>query len=238
MTPQKKSDGIRKKSEPRAVSHEMMRDNLPAARDALIRDESQERGSALKAVAFEREMPQEIFSPDDNKPIQKSEFLDHWRLSQKDHNNEFQRGYNGTDAGDRVIYDTEKIPRAAAQERWLSKTPIRFARWGMIAGGIVVAAMIIFISTRGAYITISFKPRIDDVVLQDIAVAFDISVAKVLVPQKVIPAEALSFLKKREQSFSATGKKQIAERARGKAVIVNSFSSSPQTLVAGTRFLT
>lgn len=114
----------------------------------------------------------------------------------------------------------------------------RLVRWGMAVGGVVLAAALVFLSTGGASLTVSFKPRIDDVALQDIAVAFDTSVGKVLPEQKVIPAEALSFLKSKTQSFPATGRQVITERSRGKAAIINSFSSSPQTLVAGTRFLT
>ncbi|MBI2514720.1 hypothetical protein HYV91_00810 [Candidatus Wolfebacteria bacterium] len=53
---------------------------------------------------------------------------------------------------------------------------------------------------------------------------------------KTIPAEIFSQRKNFTFSFKATGKKQVERRAEGKIAIYNSYSSAPQTLVAGTRF--
>lgn len=111
------------------------------------------------------------------------------------------------------------------------------ARMGVIAGGISVVAAIVLVSTQWASLTVVYKPRVDDVSVQEIQVAFDTGASKIQVPDKIIPAEELVFTKKSEQSFSATGRQQVADRARGKAAIVNEFSSSPQALVAGTRFV-
>lgn len=51
-----------------------------------------------------------------------------------------------------------------------------------------------------------------------------------------IPAEIFSVIKNFNFSFPATGKKQVERKAEGKIAVYNVFSSSPQPLVAGTRF--
>ena len=56
--------------------------------------------------------------------------------------------------------------------------------------------------------------------------------------QKVIPAGLLEFKKVASGEFESTGKEFIENRARGQAVVYNRFSSSPQTIVQNTRFLT
>ena len=205
---------------PRIVLEEILPDEPPITPPQALPEEPPTRAaSARKSDPHKHARAARPAPPDDINPAKASEFLAHWQKSQKD-------------------YEDEQEPHHAKRVPQHPAPRFRLARWGMAAGGIAVAGVILFISTAGASVTIAFKPHMDDVALQDIGVAFDTSVAKVLVPQKVIPAEELSFLKKREQSFPTTGKQQIADRARGKAAIINKFSSSPQTLVAGTRFLT
>jgi hypothetical protein len=51
-----------------------------------------------------------------------------------------------------------------------------------------------------------------------------------------IPGEILSYKRNAELAFPATDKKTIATKARGKIMIYNAYSSSPQILVSGTRF--
>ncbi len=249
MAVQKKSDGIRKKGEPRIARGEIMRDESRRVSDEMIQSEPHiisPRGARREPqepafLSVHKSAAQSI-PPDDGASADEpdeseesedssagSEFLDHWRMSQESSEQAFRyKEYASLPA------KIARIGKARAPGTGRS----RLARWGMISGGLAVAAALLFVSTAGASLTIAFKPRVDDIALQDIAVAFDTSVAKVLIPQKVIPAEALSFSKKSEQTFTATGKRQIAERARGKAAIVNSFSSSPQILVAGTRLVT
>lgn len=54
---------------------------------------------------------------------------------------------------------------------------------------------------------------------------------------KQIPAEVFSISKNFTFSFVATGKKNVQQKAEGKITIYNSYSSSPQNLVATTRFM-
>lgn len=54
---------------------------------------------------------------------------------------------------------------------------------------------------------------------------------------KKIPARLIKLEKGDAREFSATGEKQVNERARGMIRIFNEYSSNPQTLVEKTRFL-
>ncbi len=62
------------------------------------------------------------------------------------------------------------------------------------------------------------------------------NIADIDTGQKKIPAEVFSQTKNFSFSFPATGRKQIQRKATGKILIYNNYSSSPQPLVASTRF--
>lgn len=110
--------------------------------------------------------------------------------------------------------------------------------WGLSGGLGAVLVLGVLLSTVFARITITLKPRVDTITLQDTLILMDTSVSRFLSEQKVIPAERLEFNKKVTDEFESTGREYIEEKARGKVRIYNRFSSSPQTLVEGTRFLT
>ena len=109
---------------------------------------------------------------------------------------------------------------------------------GAYAGGGAVVLLFILLSTVFARLTVTVKPRVEEAAIMRIGILFDTSVSKVLLEQKVIPAEILHFSRAVSKDFSATGRAKVEERARGKAMIYNAFNSSPQQLVAGTRFVT
>lgn len=110
--------------------------------------------------------------------------------------------------------------------------------WGLSGGLGVVLILGVLLSTVFARLTVTLKPRVDTLTLQDTLVLLDASVSRPLFEQKVIPAERLEFNKKITGEFESTGREYIEEKARGKVKIYNRFSSSPQALVEGTRFLT
>ncbi|MBI2623552.1 MAG: hypothetical protein HYW65_03180 [Candidatus Liptonbacteria bacterium] len=56
--------------------------------------------------------------------------------------------------------------------------------------------------------------------------------------QRMLPAEIFSLNRNLTQQFPATGTARVEEYAKGTVVIYNSYSSTPQTLVATTRFIT
>jgi len=52
-----------------------------------------------------------------------------------------------------------------------------------------------------------------------------------------IPAERIEVVNEKTESYSATGKKRMTEKARGEITVYNEYSSSPQKIVKNTRFL-
>lgn len=64
------------------------------------------------------------------------------------------------------------------------------------------------------------------------------SVSQINAANNIIPAQIFSVTKNTTQSFRASGKQYVSLKAQGTITIYNSYSSSPQTLVAATRFVT
>ena len=134
------------------------------------------------------------------------------------------------DSDDTFSFSAELLqPKSIKNKLW----------WGCLWGGIgAILAVFLLFSTVFSRATIILKPRVDSFALPATVVLLDSSVTRTLLEQKVIPAERLEFNKKMSAEFESTGREQIAEKAKGKVKIFNRFSSSPQTLVGGTRFLT
>ncbi|OHA07919.1 MAG: hypothetical protein A3B34_02730 [Candidatus Sungbacteria bacterium RIFCSPLOWO2_01_FULL_54_21] len=109
---------------------------------------------------------------------------------------------------------------------------------GAYAGGIAIVAIFVLVSTVFARLTVTIKPRVEEAAIVRVGALFDTSVSKVLTEQKVIPAETFHFSRIVTRDFSATGRARVEERARGTATVYNAFNTSPQILVAGTRFVT
>lgn len=110
--------------------------------------------------------------------------------------------------------------------------------WVFLASAILILLAVGLVSTVFARLTVTVKLKQEAVNLQEVITAFDASVSRPLLPQRVIPAEKLELNDQLAEEFPATGRKYIEEQARGKVKIYNAFSSSPQVLVANTRFLT
>ncbi|MDP3729275.1 MAG: hypothetical protein Q8R26_00765 [bacterium] len=106
--------------------------------------------------------------------------------------------------------------------------------WGGLGATLVLFVLLTF---SFASFTVSFKPKQEPLSLPSTMTALDVSVSQVMVDKKVIPAELLELSKKTVKDFTATGRKVIEDRAKGKVRIYNSFSSSPQKLVSSTRFV-
>jgi hypothetical protein len=102
----------------------------------------------------------------------------------------------------------------------------------ILAGGSLYSAWLFF---PKAEITIFAKKEVKS---SDVDVRGDISYEKSDYEKLVIPAKLLEFDEEVAETFSASGKKNVSnKKAKGKITIYNEFSSSPQPLVATTRFL-
>lgn len=110
--------------------------------------------------------------------------------------------------------------------------------WGTASGLTGIAVIALLLSTAFARITITVSPHTEQVVIEDIEILLDASVSEIRADIRAAPAERLEFRHTATRDFEATGKQLVEEKARGRVRIYNRFSSSPQGLVAATRFLT
>ena len=216
------SDGIRKKivgfSSP-AEKSEPQEEGLPAdlpAKDLSKAGALAEEGIIITEPVSELSSASEPLLESAVEPeIETNDFLREEKNSPGDSQNTF-------------FFESEPSPRIKNRPLW----------WGLGGGLVIVLIMAALLSTVFARITITLKPRVDTLTLPDTLVLMDASVSRPLSEQRVIPAERLEFNKKITGEFESTGREYIEEKARGKVRIYNRFSSSPQTLVEGTRFLT
>lgn len=74
--------------------------------------------------------------------------------------------------------------------------------------------------------------------LPNIKVLVDKNITAVNTSQRVLPGTLFIFPKTVEQEFKSTGQGKDEEKAKGTITIINNFSTSPQILVANTRFET
>lgn len=139
--------------------------------------------------------------------------------------------------------ESEEEVKEASMYNEVTFVPPLFAKKGkkifpwFALGTAGVLIILVLISTVFARLTLTLKPKVEGITLRDTPAIFDISVARVLVSQRVLPAQKIELSKQITEEFEATGKKYVEERARGSVKIFNSYSSSPQTLVQGTRLI-
>lgn len=114
----------------------------------------------------------------------------------------------------------------------------RLVRWGIAAGCAAIIAAAFVLSTAGAALNVSVRPRMESVSLRDIGVRFDAGAVKTDLRERTVPAERFEATRTVRKEFSAMGREEVRQRARGSVKIYNKFSSSPQVFVARTRFVT
>ncbi|MBI2053588.1 MAG: hypothetical protein HYT41_02500 [Candidatus Sungbacteria bacterium] len=190
-------------------------------------------------VAVAPARPVEDFSPE---PAAESEFLGHWQERHAAAAAEDAVPDMPEDRDEEMTFSQPEsvvnpARHGAPRTRTISSSA-RIAYIGAFCGIVAVAGAFGALTTVWARATIVVQPRVDEIILRDIAAVLDTSAAKVQIPRRIIPAEKLSFAKTVTREFVATGRDSGAARARGTVKITNSFSSSPQPLVAGTRLAT
>ena len=65
----------------------------------------------------------------------------------------------------------------------------------------------------------------------------DESISEIDSTYNKIPVERIEVVNEKTEAYSATGKKRMTEKAGGEITVYNEYSSSPQKIVANTRFL-
>lgn len=103
-----------------------------------------------------------------------------------------------------------------------------------IIGGLVIAACLIFVfsmMTVFSSATVLLNPK-----NQDLQVSLDFTASKDPIATSTVRYEVLKLTKSDSTSVEATGEEFVEEKASGKIVIYNNFSSEPQRLIIRTRF--
>ncbi|MFA5961746.1 MAG: hypothetical protein WC848_03645 [Parcubacteria group bacterium] len=115
----------------------------------------------------------------------------------------------------------------------------KFLRVLAILGAIAFSAGLLYVAylyVPKATITISAKKEVKSV---DMELLGNVNSEGIDYEKSEIPAKLLEFDEEVAKTFNATGKKNASnQKAKGKITIYNEFSSSPQPLVATTRFMT
>lgn len=99
---------------------------------------------------------------------------------------------------------------------------------------LIISGLILYFVLPKAEIVIT--PKIE-AVNQELAVLADKGITKIDSVSGKIPAQVIKIDKKESKEFLATGRRQFNEKAIGVISIYNEYSSSPQALVATTRFI-
>ena len=108
----------------------------------------------------------------------------------------------------------------------------------LLSGIGVTLVAAILLSTVFARVTVTLKPVVESIQIDNAQVVFDASVSDVNAGTRTIPAEFLSFTGSASEDFDATGSTNTDQKASGRVRIYNAFGTSPQALVANTRFIT
>lgn len=111
----------------------------------------------------------------------------------------------------------------------LSRKTITF----IVAGLVISFVSILYISMGSAKITI--KPRTHALDLS-LKVTSSDQILAVDPELKKIPGQLFSLQKKVEETFQATGEREVVQKAKGKITVYNGYGTTPQVLIATTRF--
>jgi len=144
--------------------------------------------------------------------------------------------------------DSPVAPRASAPSRWGF---VRFFHLPSLPGGsltgskrMVTGALVLAVLLLGAavYLTagraaVAITPQSREVNLQLTVQASD-AFASVDAAFSKIPGQLFEVSKSASAEAAATGQREVASKARVQITVANEYSSTPQTLVATTRFAT
>lgn len=101
------------------------------------------------------------------------------------------------------------------------------------AGVVILFGIIIFVSTGSAEIIV--RPKVSPLNFS-LKVSSADKFLSVSTSLKRIPGQLFSINKKTEQTFQATGERDVVQKARGKITVYNEYGTAPQVLIATTRF--
>jgi hypothetical protein len=103
-----------------------------------------------------------------------------------------------------------------------------------IASAIVIAGLVFYMVLPKADVLVTAKR---EQIPFDYKILADKNLSQIDAAANKIPAQLIKLEDKDTQEFSTTGQRQLNEKAKGIITVFNAYSSSPQTLVETTRFL-
>ena len=101
------------------------------------------------------------------------------------------------------------------------------------ATALIILGAVIYISTGSAHIII--KPRSHDLEF-NLKLHVSSEFQSISTELKNIPGQLFSVEKKIEETFQATGERDVVQKARGVITVYNGYGTTPQILIATTRF--
>lgn len=130
-------------------------------------------------------------------------------------------------------FKKEQEARKTIQAAPLIKNPPRSPRF------LMVFAVIFFLVLLGGYSIGYARGRVDITLTpkkESRAITKELRAATAPSERTSFPAELITVSKERTQTFPATGREDVRNKARGTIRVFNAFSTAPQVLVAHTRF--
>lgn len=109
-----------------------------------------------------------------------------------------------------------------------------------VKGIVILTVFILLVASAGLFFfqsaEVKVHPQMTDLVLEE-EIVVDSSKEKADFVAKVIPGKIVEVRQSVSKEFSATGKTSEEKRATGVIRVYNAYSTSPQVLVASTRFV-
>jgi len=136
--------------------------------------------------------------------------------------------------GTETISKEPTIDLGPVQERARPLLKRPYLLFVFIGLSLLMAGLVVYLILPRAEILISPKT---ETVSFELSVKGSKNISKIDPVLNKIPVQLIRIEKTVERDFKATGEKQLNEKARGIITVYNEYSSSPQTLVATTRFL-
>jgi len=136
-----------------------------------------------------------------------------------------------------AFFNKEFFSRRRQKERSEKSAAISWTGkfvYGLIGLAVLVSALVLYFVLPKAEIII--VPKAESAV-QEAVLTADKAITKIDASQNRIPAQYISVEKKETKEFVSTGERQVNEKASGKITVFNEYSSSSQTLVERTRFV-
>lgn len=99
---------------------------------------------------------------------------------------------------------------------------------------LLIVGIVLFLILPTAVVVVEPKTQL---ITQDIDLIIDKTISEVDKNELKVPGKLIEVSKEATKEFSATGKKQIKEKALGTIIVYNEWDSQSQTLVENTRFI-